>query len=73
VTVVSLVSSFLMFKESVCPFVRIGSPSAVPALLEPRGRQHSLAGEGVGKPIRTNGKKAWHSVYSVVSAVQYFA
>jgi hypothetical protein len=27
--------------------------------------QHSLAGEVVGDPIRTTGKKAWHSVYSV--------
>ncbi len=30
-----------------------------------RGGQHSLAGEGAGKPIRTTGEKAWHSVYSV--------
>ncbi len=28
--------------------------------------QHSLAGEGVGDPFRTTGKKAWHYVYSAL-------
>ncbi len=32
-----------------------------------RGReQHSLAGEGVGGPIRTTGQKARHSVYAAI-------
>jgi hypothetical protein len=35
-----------------------------------QGGQHLLAGEGRGEPTRTNGEKAWHSVYSVVLTIQ---
>jgi hypothetical protein len=54
--------------QTVCPFVRIDSPRSLsrkrvcPCPLEPKGgggqRQHSLAGEGVGEPIRTTREKA---------------
>jgi hypothetical protein len=34
--------------------------------LDPKGEeQQSLAGEREGDPIRTTGKKSWHSGYSV--------
>ncbi len=56
-----------------CPFVGTESPIHSPASesvspLGPKGGggQHTLAGEGVGKPILPIGQKAWHSVYSVV-------
>jgi hypothetical protein len=35
--------------------------------LDPKGDQHLLVGEEVGKgPIRATGKKAWHSVYCML-------
>jgi hypothetical protein len=65
--------------ESVCPFVGIGSPHTLPVkrvFLLPwtqRGEeQHFLVGERVGDPIRTTGKKAWHSVCSVSSSVLHW-
>ncbi len=63
--------------QSVCPCVGIKCPRPRPPLLLPQAsvspplvpkeeEQYLLAGEGVGgDPIRTTGKKAWHSVYSV--------
>jgi hypothetical protein len=66
--------SFIEYIEyqSVCPFVGNGSPHPLSRTrmclpIGPKGgwEQHSLAGEEVGDPIRTTGKKAWHSVYSV--------
>jgi hypothetical protein len=43
------------------------SPASVSPPLDPKGggEQHSLAGEGLGDPIRMTGQKAGHSVYSV--------
>jgi hypothetical protein len=43
------------------------TPSERVSPLEPKGGgvTHSLAGDGVGGPVRTIGQKAWHSVYSV--------
>ncbi len=63
--------------QGLCPFVRIGSPAppqasvSLPPRTEGEG-QHSLAGEGVGDPIRTTGEKAWHSVYSVAWALDVY-
>ncbi len=64
--------------QSVCPFVRIGSPRApstasecVPP--EPKGGGNTrwrVMGLGRGEPIRTTGEKAWHSVYSVVKGME---
>ncbi len=61
---------------SVCPFVGIGSPppshvsECVSPLAPKRGRSNTpLRVRGVGHwrdPIRSTGKKAWHSVFSVV-------
>ncbi len=59
--------------ESVCPFVGItvGSPPpppqarVTPPWTQKGEEQHFLEGERVGWPIRTTGKKALHSVYSV--------
>jgi hypothetical protein len=34
----------------------------LPSWAQRAEEQHSLAGEEVGRPIRTTGKKAWHSV-----------
>jgi hypothetical protein len=59
--------------QSVCPLVGIGSPTPSPTSecvspLGTKGGSITLP-RGVrewGDPIRTIGKKAWHSVYSLV-------
>ncbi len=59
--------------QSVCSFVRIGSPRplsrkrvCLPPPLGTKREQHSFAGEGAeGEPIWTTGEKAWHSVYTL--------
>jgi hypothetical protein len=57
--------------QAFSPVVRLAPPPTLllgecvpPQEPEGGGVQHSLAGEGAGKPIRTTGEKAWHSVYS---------
>jgi hypothetical protein len=65
--------------HSVCPLVRIGTPhplsrERVYPHQESKGGEHSPAGEGVGRvPIRTAGKKAQQSVYSVDSCLAVIA
>ncbi len=55
------------------PSSELGTPPPAPQAsasphLDPKGGdQHSLAGEGVGVPIRTAGKKAWHSVHMSIT------
>ncbi len=45
------------------------SPASVsPPWTQMEEEQQSLEGEWVGDPIRTTGKKAWHSVYSATTA-----
>ncbi len=64
--------------EIVCPFVGIRFPTPSPASegsppwTQKGEGQHFLAGERVGDPIRTTGKKAWHSVCSVSSSVHHW-
>ncbi len=61
--------------QSVCPFVRIGSPplsrKQVCPPLGTKGREDNtrLRVRGWGEPIWTTGEKAWHSVYSVRSNI----
>ncbi len=47
--------------QAFSPVVRIGTPTTSP--LWYRGGTHSLAGEGVGAPIRTRGQTLWYSSY----------
>ncbi len=46
------------------PLASVSSPSYTKG-----EKQHSLAGEGVGDPVWTTGKKAWHSVYYTKTSV----
>jgi hypothetical protein len=53
------------------PSSELGQPTPQASVFPPWSQreeeQHSLAGEGVvGGPVRTSGKKAWPSVYSVM-------
>ncbi len=53
--------------QSVCPFVGIRSPHPLPAskcVSSPGTKGEGMGKHGVGDPIRTTRKKAWHSVYS---------
>ncbi len=62
--------------QSVCPFVGNGSLYLLPrkrVCLSPLGPKEGRSNtpmrlRGWGDPIRTTGKKAWHSVYSVTSS-----
>ncbi len=57
--------------ELATPAPSPASECVPPPPLEPKGGQHSPAGEGArGEPIRTTREKAWHSVYSVVETVK---
>jgi hypothetical protein len=51
--------------QSVCPFVGIGSPRkrvCLPPWTQTGGGATLALGKGVGAPIQTTVKKAWHSV-----------
>jgi hypothetical protein len=52
-------------------FTLTAGPQNILNLCIPRRgeEQQSLGGEGGGDPIQTTGKKAWHSVYSVLLSI----
>ncbi len=52
--------------ELAPPALSPASECVPPPEPEGGGGQHSLAGEGRGKPIRTTREKAWHSVYAYI-------
>ncbi len=71
---------FILYIEyqSVCPFVRIGSPGPpLPlASVSPppvsKGGGATLRVRGWGGPVRTIGEKAWHSVYFVYRQIRVY-
>ncbi len=62
-----LINNVALQSSELAPSARSPASECVPPV--PKGRQHALAGEGVGEPIWTIGEKAWHSVYSMVCCI----